>query len=230
MGEFIMPPVFLFTFMKSGINGLRALKAGANAAKIARAERRFKEANEIQAAARVARDTKASRITVDQAPRSPARTRNVPRPEVKPKSPSVAHPPRPAPAKPLVKPIEEHSADELIEVARSEQAEVRGVTETLPPAKPADEILSAEEEAARLAIDSQVDDLISGTKNSPALIIKYADDPEYQALFKAEKAYPEQGRDIAIVIADMEKTNPQMTKPQIREEIKKFLNICEIRK
>lgn len=115
LGDFIMPPVFMFTFLKHGLRGL-SLIARTQGAKIARVRSRFAEANE---AARVVRQ---SRITVDN-------TRRVERAATVRRAPAPAqparqvHPPRPQAPAPLVKPIEQHSADELIEVARSEQAE-----------------------------------------------------------------------------------------------------------
>ena len=88
------------------------------------------------------------------------------------------------------------------------------------------EVLTAEQQTERLAIESQAEDLVTATRNSPELIIRYAEDPEYRALFQAEKAYPEQSRDIAIVINDMERRSPHLTKPQIREEIQTLMSTC----
>ncbi len=95
-----------------------------------------------------------------------------------------------------------------------------------PAANAAPEVLTAEQQTERLVMESQVEDLVSGTRNTPELIIRYAEDPEYRALFQAEKAYPEQSRDIAIVISDMERRVPALTKPQIREEIQTLMSTC----
>ncbi len=124
LGDFIMPPLFVFTFLKGGIRGLQALRRGAQATKIARAERRFKEANEVkEVVRRLSPNTPSpTRITVDNA--RPRNVRRTPAPTPAPARnvrPEVAHPRRPATPAPLLKPIEEHSADELIEVARSER-------------------------------------------------------------------------------------------------------------
>ena len=86
LGDFIMPPAFMFTFLKSGIRGLQALRRGAQAAKIARVERRFKEANEVREVARTVRRTPArptTRITVDNTRRN-AGSRRARRPAPRP--------------------------------------------------------------------------------------------------------------------------------------------------
>ncbi len=123
LGDFIMPPAFLFGFLKFGVRGLQALSR-TQAAKIARVRGRFAEANEARRVVRQTRRTPApapSRITVDQARRPQARRTPAPAPAPARSAARVVHPPRPRPPEPLLKPIEEHSADELIEVARSER-------------------------------------------------------------------------------------------------------------
>ena len=244
LGDFIMPPAFIFSFLKNGINGLRLLKNGAQASKIARVEKRFAEANELREVAvaahkvpAVPKARAAARIVVDEAPKSAARTKRVPRPVEAPRTPAEIHPVKAPEPAPLARPIEEHTPDELIELARSEQAESRAIAGAKPeavpeaaPPKAADEVPTPEEQAGRLVIESQIDDLITGTKNAPELIVKYAEDPEYSALFKVEKQYPEQSRDVAIVISDMEKRNPKMSKSEVREEVQKFLNTCELKR
>jgi hypothetical protein len=227
MGEFIMPPTILFTFLKSGVNGLRLLKTGADAAKISRVERRFSEANELREATVVVKrtpDKRADRILIDQAPKSQARAKPTPKPVAKKRSPAEVHPQKPAPASPLPKTIEAHTADELIELARSERADIPAAP---APTKP---VLSSEEKAAELARDAHVEDLIANTEDLPSLIVKYAQDPEYSSLFKAEKMYPEQSRDLAIVIADIERRSPQMPKSKVRESVEEFLKTCEVRR
>jgi hypothetical protein len=120
--------------------------------------------------------------------------------------------------------------DEVAE-AVEETARVAPPVETptpgaVGPRSAAPEVVSAEEQARRLSIDAQVDDLIEGAADAPALIVRYSDDPEYRTLFQGEKAYPEQSRDIAIVIRDMETRSPHLTKPQIRDEVRVFLTTC----
>jgi predicted phosphodiesterase len=79
-------------------------------------------------------------------------------------------------------------------------------------------------------VDEEVEKLVSeNASNTPGLIINYSKDPEYGPLFKAEKAYPEQSRDIAIVIRDMELKNPEMKPAQIRKEIESLMNTCELK-
>lgn len=123
LGDFIMPPLIMFTFLKSGIRGLQALRRGSQAVRISRVERRFAEANELRQVAQQARRVPApSRITVDNARVPRVRRTPAPAPVRTPRpAPHIVHPRRPAPPQPLVKPIEEHSADELIEFARSER-------------------------------------------------------------------------------------------------------------
>lgn len=111
LGDFIMPPLFMFAFLKHGAKGLSVL-AKTQGTKISRVRAKFAEANE---AAQLARQ---SRITVDNAVKA-AKAKPGPIPKASPK----AHLPMPLPAAPLTKPIEVHSADELIEIGRSEQAE-----------------------------------------------------------------------------------------------------------
>lgn len=80
--------------------------------------------------------------------------------------------------------------------------------------------------AADKALDDEAAKMIQDTKNLPDLMLKYRQDPEYADLFKAQKAYPEQDRDIALIIADMEKS--KMSKSEIRLAVEKFLNSCGI--
>lgn len=47
-GDFFMPPVFVLSYLKFGVKGLQALKAGSEAAKIRKAELAFAEANEVR--------------------------------------------------------------------------------------------------------------------------------------------------------------------------------------
>lgn len=141
LGDFIMPPAFMFSFLKYGVRGLATMARTAGPT-IARVLNRFKEANEVRVAARaseggarVASDARAARearITVDRTahpPRRTPRTEPAPRPSQRVTPTAAAHPPRPRPAAPLAKPIEEHSADDLIEVARSERAESAAVAD-----------------------------------------------------------------------------------------------------
>jgi hypothetical protein len=123
LGDFIMPPAFVFAFMKYGVRGLQALSR-TQAGKIARVRGRFAEANEARRVVQQTRRTPApapSRITVDQTRRPQARRTPAPAPTPVRETARVVHPRRPAAPQPLLKPIEEHSADELIEVARSER-------------------------------------------------------------------------------------------------------------
>jgi hypothetical protein len=121
-GDFIMPPVILLNFLKYGVRGLKLMKDGAEAAKIARVKTLFTEANEIHKSAKTTSklDQKSTRIALDHSPKkTPPKTV---------KKAADAHPETPSPATSLTKPIEEYSPDELIELARSEQAEARVVT------------------------------------------------------------------------------------------------------
>lgn len=115
LGDFIMPPAFMFTFLKFGVRGLATI-ARTQGLKISRVRARFAEANEL---ARVARPT---RITVDNARRAD-RAQQIRRTPAPPQAARQVHPPRPQPAAPLARPIEQHSADELVEIARSEVSE-----------------------------------------------------------------------------------------------------------
>lgn len=121
LGDFFMPPVFVLAFMKGGIRGLQAISK-VQGARIARVRGRFAEANEARQVARSATSRQAapSRITVDQAPR-PRPQRSSPPPAPARETTRVVHPANPKAPEPLAKPIEEHSADELIEIARSER-------------------------------------------------------------------------------------------------------------
>jgi hypothetical protein len=94
-------------------------------------------------------------------------------------------------------------------------------------AKPESPVLKAHEQSQ---VDSEVEKLISANaKDTPALIVNYSKDPEYAPLFKAEKMYPDQNRDIAIVIRDMEVKNPQMKPSEIRKEVEGLINTCELK-
>ncbi len=131
-------------------------------------------------------------------------------------------------------------ADDVVDGAEGAGDAIRVAPEANAPAAPAapnapvapaasngaPEVLTREQQTERLITESQIDDLVEGTPNTGELIVRYAEDPEYRALFQAEKAYPEQSRDIAIVIKDMERRNPTMTKPQIREEIRVLMSTC----
>ena len=206
LGDFIMPPVFMFTFLRSGINGLRALKTGSEAAKVARVQRRFAEANELSDAARVAADKSTpTRLTIDNSPRSPAQDRSRAARASRQQIPStpVRHEAKPGPARPLTKPIEEHNAGELIEMARAE----RIATADLNPIKAATEVTD---------------------ENIQAIMVGYKTDPEFAKLYSGTKTYPEYHEELTYVISHMEKTNPGMTKIQIREAIERNVNSCSL--
>jgi hypothetical protein len=116
LGSFLMPPVFMVTFLKSGFQGLRLLKEGSQALKVAQVERKFAAANEVREAVSVASKTKDAK---DVKPVSQIILR-----EAKPRGPSVA---KPVTLPTLPKPIEEHSADELVALARSQKVEEKAV-------------------------------------------------------------------------------------------------------
>jgi hypothetical protein len=160
-----MPPAFMFSFLKNGIRGLQAMRRGASAAKIARVERRFKEANEMREVASTARKVERapSRITVDHAPGGAAakKPKHVqhrrPAPPARPAH--IAHPRTPQKPAPLPKPIEEHTADELIEVARSEKVDPEAavtIEEKVIPAESGDEV------AAKLMDKDEYKEVLSG--------------------------------------------------------------------
>lgn len=192
-GEFVMPPAFLFAYLKFGVRGLQTL-ARTQAAKIGRVRARFAQANEGVVAAvreaprpapRVRQQTpppRQDRIVADQRLRSRPRSQRPPRPAPAPAR-TVAeqaqrHPPRPAPAAPLARPIEEHHADELIEVARSERAEAAIVE--APPVTSIDEykaVIDEVSETQKVAATEAIESLArSGA--SPGIVVsmyrKYA--------------------------------------------------------
>lgn len=234
LGDFIMPPVFIFTFLKTGIKGLQALKGGAEASKISKVQKKFAEANELSAAAKAAAakadvpKPKPSRITVDQSPGSPARKKPKPSsaPEKKTPPPVVVHGEKPKPAEPLTKPIEEHNADELIEIGRSEAtAESLNAAELArleaQSAKLVDEAVAPP--PATVAAVELTDD------NIQAIMIGYKTDPEYGKLFSQKiDNYDEFHQELTTVIHHLEKTNPGMSKAQIREKITKGLESCPL--
>lgn len=236
LGDFIMPPVFIFTFLKTGIRGLQALKGGANALKISRAQRRFAEANELSDVARAASRADAprpSRITVDNSPRSPAMDRSraarAAR-EARP-APPVVHGARPQPARPLAKPIEEHNADELIEIARAERNATADLNRAeaarieAENARLAEEAAKAVDEAPSPAASAVVE---ATDENLQAIMVGYKTDAEYGKLFSGTKPYPEYHDELTYVINHLEKTNPGMTKAQIRETVERNLNSCSL--
>ncbi len=114
--------------------------------------------------------------------------------------------------------------DDAVEAAQ-DTAKVAPPVET-PPATPAPRVVSAEEQARKLSIDAEVDELIESVKDAPALIARYSDDPEYRTLFQAEKTYPEQSRDIAIAIQGLEKGSPHLSKAEIRDQVRVWLTTC----
>lgn len=233
LGELIMPPAILFTFLKGGIKAVQALKNGKEAAKFARVERKFSEANELSAAAQKAgkapkppkADPKPSRITVDNAPGSAAQTKK--KPSALAPAP-VVHPVKPAPAAPLTKPIEQYSADELIEIGRSEKADLALTAEDLNRAELA-KLEAGKSTPGPLDIDVEVQKLIDETPLTPEMIAKYADDPEYALLFQAVKQSPEDQKLLSIVIKDMEKNNPQMSKAEIQSEVNRMISTCGVK-
>ena len=124
---------------------------------------------------------------------------------------------------------------EIAAIARTDDVveATQDAARVTPPAgatNAAPEVLTTEEQTRRLVVDSQVEDLIAGTSNIPELIIRYSDDPEYKALFQAEKVYPEQTRDIAIIIKDMEIRSPHLSKAQVSDEVRVFLSTCGTRR
>ncbi len=80
----------------------------------------------------------------------------------------------------------------------------------------------------RSPAETEADLLIRENSNSAALIVKYSEDPEYASLFSAEAKYPEEKRDIAIVISDIEKRNPGRPKAEIKSEVDQLLSTCGI--
>lgn len=140
IGDFVMPPAFMFAFLKNGVNGLRAL---AGTAKVASIRRRFGAVNEISDVLRAARRAEsAPRITVAPATRRlPAPPRTPARPPVvhPPGHPARVHPPTPRPVAELPSvPLRRQSPDDLIEVARAHRAEnaaedvANGVEDVIP--------------------------------------------------------------------------------------------------
>ena len=227
-GDIVMPPLILFTFLKSGVKGVQALKNGSQAAKIARFEKRFADANMVRPKA-AGLTVQGSKPVVKVAPKAALAVPKAKRPAEASVSqvPKVKAKPKASPLE--TKPIEELTPDELVDVGRTEIAiakeeELAGATdEVLTPARsPADEV------AARAADDAEVQKLINENKDAPALIVKYRQDPEYAELFQGEKIYPEFHRDIALVIKDIQKRNPGMSKSSVRIEVDKYVNTCKI--
>jgi hypothetical protein len=108
-------------------------------------------------------------------------------------------------------------------VARSTPPEASPPTAARTKEKP-----SPAATANRSPAEAEADQLIRENNNSAALIVKYSEEPEYSSLFKAESKYPEEKRDIAIVISDMEKRNPARPKAEIKNEVDQLLNTCGI--
>lgn len=179
LGDFIMPPAFVFSWLKYGVRGLATMARTAGPT-IARVLGRFREANEVRVAARtgeaartarVATDARASRITVDRAahpPRRVTRAEPAPRPPQRITPSETVHPRTPRSPAPIARPIEEHSADDLVELARSEQAETAALNRaeaarTAPV--PAESAVPAVVEApAASGIDNVVSELSNTTE------------------------------------------------------------------
>lgn len=216
LGDFIMPPAFVFSFLKYGVRGLATMARTAGPT-IARVLNRFKEANEVRVAtrateggARVASDTRAARITVDRAAPALPRPRGTPapRPTQRVTPTAAAHPPRPRPAAPLARPIEEHSADDLIELARSERAEIAGTADLNRAELARIQALNAANSAPEAAV------VVENVAETLAVV------PEYKAILeglsgvekaeaaKAIDALSKSGASPAIVVGLFEKYAP----------------------
>ncbi len=160
IGDFVMPPAFMFAFLKNGVNGLRALAA---TAKVASIRRRFGAVNEISDVLRAARRVEAPRISVAPVRRLPAPHTPARPPVVHPPGhPARIHPPRPRPVAELpAAPLRRQSPDDLIEVARSHRAEnaaedvANGVDDIAPAATPSP--VSAEAAVAPAATTAVVE-------------------------------------------------------------------------
>ncbi len=122
VGDFVMPPAFMFAFLKNGVRGLQLL---ANTAKVANARRRFSALNEISDVLRASRRIEAPpRITLAPPVRRLPAPHHPVAPVHPPGHPARIHPPRPRPVAELpTTPLRRQSPDDLIEVARSHRAE-----------------------------------------------------------------------------------------------------------
>lgn len=79
--------------------------------------------------------------------------------------------------------------------------------------------IEVESVSSRLGVDNT---------NVPALITKHRSEPEYAPLF-ATTPYAGYHDDVAVVISHLEKTQPNLSKADIRQTIDKVMNSCDIR-
>ncbi|WP_408098910.1 hypothetical protein ACJVC5_08320 [Peredibacter sp. HCB2-198] len=61
-----------------------------------------------------------------------------------------------------------------------------------------------------------------------AQMTKYKTDDEYLKLYKGEELYPDHHKDVTAAILALEKTQPQLSKAEIRKQIESMMNSCEL--
>jgi hypothetical protein len=127
----------------------------------------------------------------------------------------------------------------LIEIARAERNAVADLNRAELARIEAENARLAQEAAARLdeaptptpeptpsaAVTAAVD---VTDENVQAIMVGFKTDPEYGKLFTGRPPYPKYHEELTYVIAHMEKTNPGMSKVQIRESIERNINTCSL--
>lgn len=61
-----------------------------------------------------------------------------------------------------------------------------------------------------------------------AQMTKFKTDDEYLKLYKGEELYPDHHKDVTAAILALEKTQPQLSKAEIRKQIESMMNSCEL--